>query len=410
MSPINALLFMSNKPGITIKALIFWLVIGLVIGWSLNAVFDNSSTNNETNIANPENVDMDLFWDVWELIQEDYIDIGEIAEEDQVYGAISGLVDSLEDPYSIFMDPEETEEFHVSLDGELEGIGAELTVRDGKLVIVSPLKDTPAEEAGILPGDHIYLVDGEPTSEMTIWDAIMKIRGEPNTEVVLTIIRDGIDDPFEVPIIRQTIHVPSVELSFEETEDGDNIAHLALYQFADDTYSEFSAAVREILLQEVDGMILDMRLNGGGYLDVSVEVLSEFFEDEVKAVVVKRRSGDNDIIYTEGKGQLTEVPIVVLIDEGSASASEIVAGAMQDYDRAIVMGEQSFGKGSVQELSNLSGGSSMRLTIAKWYTPDDRSIDDVGITPDTEIEMETTAMDTEDDIQFQAAFDYLDNL
>ena len=401
---------MTKKPKIALQALIFWLLIGLLAGWFLSSAFHNDPTDQEVSTLNPADVDMDLFWDVWEVVEEDYIDFEEISEEEQVYGAISGMINSLEDAYSVFMDPEETEEFHVGLDGELEGIGAELTIRDGRLTIVSPLKNTPAEEAGVLPGDHIYLVDGEPTSEMTIWEAIMNIRGEPGTEVVLTMIREGVDEPFEIPITRAKIDVPSVELTYEESADGDNIAHLAIYQFGDDTDKEFSTAVRQILLQEIDGIILDMRLNGGGYLDVSIEVLSEFFEDEVKGVIVKYRNGLNTIMYTEGDGQLTEVPLVVLIDEGSASASEIVAGALQDFDRAIVMGEQSFGKGSVQELTNLSGGSSLRLTIAKWYTPDDRSIDEVGITPDVEIEMEFADLDTENDIQYQAAFDYLDNL
>jgi carboxyl-terminal processing protease len=401
---------MDKKPKIALQALIFWLVVGLLTGWYLSSVFHKDSTDEEARIINPADVDMDLFWDVWEVVQNDYIDAAEVDEEVQIYGAISGMINALGDAYSVFMDPEETEEFHVGLDGELEGIGAELTVRDGKLTIVSPLKNTPAEEAGVMPGDHIYLVDGEPTSEMTIWDAIMNIRGEPGTEVVLTMIRENVEEPFEIAIVREKIIVPSVEITFEETQDGDTIAHLAIYQFGEDTYSEFAVAVREILLEEADGIILDMRLNGGGYLDVSIEVLSEFFEDEVQAVIVKYRNGLNTIMYTEGNGQLSEIPTVVLIDEGSASASEIVAGALQDYDRAVLMGEQSFGKGSVQELTNLSGGSSLRLTIAKWYTPEDRSINEVGITPDVEIEMEFDALDTEDDIQYNTAFDYLDAL
>lgn len=401
---------MSSKPRVNIKALIFWLVIGFAIGWFGSNLVQDKIPSDGSDSSLSADLDMELFWDVWGTVENDYYDLAEIDEETQVYGAISGLVEALDDPYSVFMDPEDTEEFQIGLNGELEGIGAELTIRDGKLVIVSPIKDSPAEEAGILPGDQIYLVDGEPTSEMTIWEAIMNIRGEPGTEVILTIIREGVDEAFEVPITRDQIHIDSVELTFDETEDGDNIAHLAIYQFGEDTYTEFQEAMREILLSETDGIVLDLRLNGGGYLDVSIQILSEFFDEEVTAVIVKRRNGDNDVMYTSGSGQLADYPVVVLIDEGSASASEIVAGALQDYERAEVMGEQSFGKGSVQELTNLSGGASLRLTIAKWFTPNDRTIDEVGITPDVEIEMEFDAVDTEDDIQYESAVEYLDDI
>lgn len=401
---------MPQENRINLKGVVVCLVIGILIGNQLNPFFTSSANDESTTSGiSQDQVDMSLFWDVWSLVQSDYIDADIIDQDNEVYGATKGLVDSLEDPYSVFMDPEETEQFRTSLDGELEGIGAELTVRDGQLIIVSPIKGSPAEEKGILPGDYIYEVDGELTGDMTIWDAIMKIRGEPGTDVVLTIIRDGIEEPFDLTITRQTIYIPSIELTFDE-DGGKKIAHLALYQFANDSYKEFQEAVREMLLENPDGMVLDLRLNGGGYLDVSVDILSEFFEDEEKAVIVKKRNQDNEIMYTSGGGQLKDIPLVVLIDEGSASASEIVAGALKDHKRAVIMGEQSFGKGSVQELTNLSGGASIRLTIAKWYTPNDISINETGITPDVVIEMETEAMDTENDVQLQAAEDYLTNL
>ncbi len=379
-------------------------------GWQLNDAFSTEISTTEPEAqeeaASAEALNLDLFWDVYGEVESDYFDLAELTSEDQIYGAIRGLVESMEDPYSVFMTPEETTEFNQSLNGELEGIGAELTVKDGKLVIVSPLKDSPAEEAGLLPGDHVYAVNGEPTSEMTLFEAIMTIRGERGTQVTLTILRDGLETAMEIVITRDKIFVPSIELTYEESA-GKTLAHLAVYQFADDTYNEFKTAVRDVLLKNPDGLILDMRLNGGGYLDVSVQMLSEFFEDEVKAVIVKRRSEENDVTYTKGAGQLPDIPMVVLIDEGSASAAEIVAGALKDHGRAVVMGEQSFGKGSVQELTSLKDGSSLRLTIAKWFTPNDTSIDEVGIAPDIVVPMETSALDTEEDTQLKAAVDYL---
>ncbi|MBU0981802.1 S41 family peptidase [Patescibacteria group bacterium] len=399
------------KPGITLRALFFWLIIGGLIGWQLNTAFTENTKITTLNFDNPssEDLDLDLFWDVWDAVKTSYVDIDEIQSNEEVYGAISGLVDALEDPYSSFMTPEETQTFHENLDNELEGVGMELSVRKGMLVVISPLKDTPAERAGIMPGDFIYMVDDKLTGEMTLFDAIMAIRGEAGTEVKLTVIREGEEDPLELKVIREKINVPSVTTSFQE-ENGKNIAIVALSQFGDTTTNEFMEALRQITLENADSMVLDLRLNGGGYLDVSVDLLSEFFTDKEKVVIVKRRNTENEFLYTKGNGRLTDIPLVVLIDEGSASASEIVAGAIQDYERGVIIGETSFGKGSVQELATLKDGSSLRLTVAKWYTPLDRGIDEIGITPDIQVDMEYKDIDTEDDIQLQSALDYLSNL
>lgn len=385
---------------------IAFLLIGGVLGWQGNLMYQNDQTSCITETGQ-EDLNMDLFWNVFDTIQKDYFDGGDLNKEEQVYGAITGLVDSLDDPYSVFMDPKETEDFNSSLNGELEGIGAELTVKDGKLIVVSPLKNSPAEQKGILPGDHIYLIDGNPTSEMTTFDAVMAIRGTAGTTVSLTILREGQDEPIELTIERAEIRVDSVNLTYIE-KDGENYAHLAVYQFGDDTMSEFTKAMQDVELKNPDGLILDLRMNGGGYLNVSIEMLSEFFEDQLTAVIVKHKNNVNETMQTAGGGQLTDINMVVLIDEGSASASEIVAGALQDYGRAKIIGEQSFGKGSVQELDNLSDGSSLRLTIAKWFTPLDRTIDEVGITPDVVIENDTT--ENQEDIQLNSAVDYLSSL
>lgn len=401
---------MNSTPG-KIRNIFIWTLLGALVGWQLNTAFlhDSSADSGESITTNSEQVDMDLFWYVWSLIEDDYIDIEEVDSNEEVYGAITGLVEALDDPFSYFMTPDETQQFASSLNGDLEGIGAELTERDGKLIVVSPLKDSPAANAGLLPGDHIIFVDEESTAEMTLWDAIMMIRGEEGTDVTLTVLRESTPDPVAITITRASIHIPSVEVSYDEV-NGQTVATLAMYQFGDDTYKEFKEALRDMELNSADAMILDMRMNGGGFLDVSVEIVGEFFEDEVKSVIVKRRNNQNDMLYTSGGGSIPDMPVVVLIDEGSASATEIVAGALQDFDRALLMGEQSFGKGTVQELTQLADGSSLRLSVAKWYTPNDRSINDVGITPDVIIEMEPTEIDGENDIQHDAALEYLGSL
>lgn len=405
---------MRNQGSIT-RALAF-LLIGAVVGWQANALEGTSagnaqSSDNGSQEGSSGDLDLGLFWDVNALVHTSYVDDTKLSNTDQLYGAISGLVESLDDPYSVFMSPEETESFNSSLNGELEGIGAELTEdENGNLMILSPLKDSPAQAAGLLPGDYIYMVDDQPTSEMDMWDAIMAIRGEEGTTVHLTLVREGVDEPIEVDIVRQEIRVPSVELTAVE-KDGKSIAHLAISQFGDDTYNEFEEAVRQIILDDPDGLIIDLRMNGGGYLKAAVQIASEFFSEEKTAVIIKYRDRDNEVTKTSGDGQLTDIPMVVLIDESSASASEILAGALQDYGRAHIMGEQSFGKGSVQELDELSDGSTLRLTVAKWFTPLDHSIDHVGITPDTVIENEgVVPSDPAADVQLQAAADYLAGL
>jgi carboxyl-terminal processing protease len=429
-----------RQPKITFGALVFWLLIGTIIGWQSNTIFaspdelaaadeitqeqeesitQEDSENSQEISQDPENeIEMDQFWEIWGLISDDYFEIDEVEDQDRIYGAISGMMSSLGDPYSAFMDPKITEEFHIHLSGELEGIGAELIAREGLLTVVSPIKSSPAERAGLLPGDYIYLVEGEPTSEMTLWEAIMLIRGEKGTDVTLTLVRAGIEEPFEVTITRDEIEVPSIELEiFEEGEF--TLAHMRMYQFGDDTHNEFKEAIQQMSLQGVDGLILDLRFNGGGFLDESVDILGEFFEEEVKAVVTKRRGDSDDIMFTPGRGNIADLPAVVLINEGSASASEIVAGALQDYARATIIGTQSFGKGSVQELTSLSDGSSIRLTVAKWFTPELRGIDEIGITPDLVVEMslesaaqalnasDLSTEEVPEDIQLKAAIESL---
>lgn len=315
-------------------------------------------------------------------------------------------MDALDDPYTVFMTPDESEQFAASLDGTLEGIGAELTVEDSGLTIVSPLRDSPAEKAGLLPGDIIYKVDGELTNEMTLFEAIMNIRGEQGTMVTLTILRESAGDPFDVSIVRDSIDLESVS---SEMLDGE-IKYISVNQFSDNTIEEFNREISELILDEPKGLIIDLRYNGGGYLDIAVDMLSFVLPSESEAVMLKERGSEDDKLYTNGNAKLLNVPLVVLVNEGSASASEIVAGAIQDHERGVIMGTQTFGKGTVQEVESFSDGSSIRITIAKWFTPNGRSINKQGLTPDIIVELTEDDHENAYDRQLEEAVKYLTEL
>lgn len=353
-----------------------------------------------------EDVDMDLFWTVWSELKDKYIYIDDLENEGMVYGAIKGMVEALDDPYTVFMTPQEYKEFTASLDGTLQGIGAELTVKDKNLVIVSPLRKSPAEKAGLLTGDIIYKIDNQETNKMTLIDAVMKIRGEKGTTVTLTIIREGIEEPFDVSIVRDSIDIESVT-----TEKLDNnIVYLSVNQFNDKTNEEFGKAISELILDEPKGFIIDLRFNGGGYLEIAIDLLSYLLPKDTKAVTITERNKEQEPMYTDGSPKLLNIPVIVIVNESSASASEIVAGSLQDHKRAVILGVKTFGKGSVQEVENFSDGSSIRMTIAKWSTPNGRDIDHIGLIPDIIVEITDEDIKNEYDSQKEAAIEYLENL
>ncbi len=387
---------------------IIFAAIFFAFGWqaSDNGWLTFNDPIDEDQLVLADSVDLSLFWLIWDEVANKYVNEEMVDENAMVYGAIGGMMDALDDPYTVFMNPDESEQFAASLDGTLEGIGAELTVEDDGLTIVSPLRDSPAEKAGLLPGDIIYKVDGNLTNEMTLFDAIMNIRGEKETLVTLTIIRDGVGDPFDVSIVRDSIDLESVS---SEVLDGD-IKYISVNQFSDDTIEEFNREISELILDEPEGLIIDLRYNGGGYLDIAVDMLSFVLPSESEAVMLKERSSEDDVLYTNGNAKLLNVPLVVLVNEGSASASEIVAGAIQDHERGVVMGTQTFGKGTVQEVESFSDGSSIRITIAKWFTPDGRSINKQGITPDIIVELTDADLENAYDRQLEEAARYLREL
>lgn len=351
-----------------------------------------------------EDVSFDLYWQVWDILLQEHVNGDDISEKELFYGSLKGMVDSLNDPYSVFMDPILTMEFAEDLSGTFEGIGAEIGIRDGILTIVAPLDDTPAYNAGLMSGDKVYLIDDESTIGITIDEAVKKIRGEKGTDVTLTIFRKGEDETREIVITRGVIFIESVKTSVTE----DNIFIARITNFNDDTEEAFNKAVLEIQRVKPKGIILDLRNNPGGYLNTAIEMASEWVEDGV--VVIEQIDEDNEFEYlARGSARLKDYKTVVLLNQGSASASEIVAGILKDYKKATLVGEQSFGKGSVQNLKNLFEGSSVKLTIAKWLTPSRQSINDEGITPDEIVELTAEDFEADRDPQMDKAIEIINN-
>ena len=326
-----------------------------------------------------EEIDTSLYWKVWAIIQDRYVK-KPVLDEDLFYGSLEGLVQSLGDPYSVFLRPKTAERFTTDLSGKFFGIGAEISIRDSRLVVVAPLPDTPAENAGLQAGDHIVNIDGTETRNMSIEDAVDLIRGPLDTVVMLGIYRDGFEDVTDFPITRGEIVLKSVDWDIE----GD-VINIKVSQFGGDTMKLFSNAIREGHAAGVKGVILDLRNNPGGFLTTAVQMASEWIPQG--PVVIERFSdGAIENYMREGKLRLHGMPTVVLVNRGSASGSEIVAGALQDHEAATLIGEKTFGKGSVQDLEQLPGGSAVKITIAEWFTPNNRVINGEGIEPDIAIE------------------------
>lgn len=366
---------MKKNKGILTAFLVFCIFAGgYIFGYS-RSLPSGGIIPNLINKTNNKNVDFGLFWKTWDLLEKKYD--GEIDYQKMLYGAISGMSSSLGDPYTVFMTPEQSKLFESELDGTIIGIGTEIAIKKDRLTVVAPIEGSPAEKAGLKPGDLINKIDDTSTEGMSVDTAVSKIRGQENTEVKLLIERDGKEK--EYIIKRAKIAIKSVTHEIKN-----NILIINLSRFDKDTAELVRDAAIEGTEKDVKGVVLDLRNNPGGYLDVSIDVASEFID---KGVIVSEKNvkkGDKKEYKASGKGLLTDknkYPLVVLVNEGSASASEIVAGAIQDYDRGKLVGEKTFGKGSVQEIEDLSGGSVLKITIAHWYTPNDKNISKEGLTP-----------------------------
>ena len=331
-----------------------------------------------------QNLDFSLFWQVFDTLPEKYLDKSAIDSQKLLYGAISGMVRSLGDPYTVFLDPEQNEEIRQDLAGSYEGVGIQLGFNKNKrLAVIAPLDGTPAQKEGILPNDLILQIDERDTFDLTLPEAVDLIRGPAGTKVKLVLLREGEDKSFEKEIERTKIDVKTVNVQFKDTQSG-QVAVIRVSRFGENTNDEWDRAVEEVLTSGAKGVIVDMRNNPGGLLDSAVHLASEF----MRGTVVKEEfsDGSSESLGIDHAGKLLKIPLVVLVNGGSASAAEIFAGAIQDAKRAEVVGEKTFGKGTVQEPIELSGETALHVTIARWLTPKGNSIHDEGITPDVIIE------------------------
>ena len=341
------------------------------------------------------------------IIDAKYADRDDINKDDLFYGAMSGMLKALNDPYSVFLEPQDTKIFQEDVGGIFEGIGAEIGIRDETLTVISPLKDNPAEKAGVKAGDKILYVDGEDTAGISLDKAVQIIRGKKGSTVVLTISREDLEDNLEISVVRDTIKIPNIEWN----KEGDDIAYIAFSHFTETAAADFENVAHEILQSDSKRIILDLRNNPGGFLEIAVDIAGWFMEPEEIVLIEERRRESNTKSYkTSGSAALSDFPLVVLINEGSASAAEILAGALRDNRGISLIGGTTFGKGSVQELVNLSDGSSIKITIAKWLTPNGTSIEDNGLAPDIVVEMTQEIFDTDGDVQLQRAIEVVNAL
>ena len=347
-----------------------------------------------------KDVKFDLYWDVWNLVKERYIE-QPVVDTNLFYGSLAGIVASLGDPYSVFLDPETSKKFSEELGGTFEGIGAEIGIKNNRLTIIAPLSGSPAEKAGLKAGDKIFAIDGVDTTGIALDYAVNLIRGPKGTEVTLTISRNGADELQDIKLMRNVIAIKSVELTMK-----DNIAYLKLSYFNEDTAADFDQAVKEILIKNPKGIILDMRNNPGGFLDTAIGVASEWIKDQTIVTEEFGNKEKNDYPAT-GRARLKDYKTVVIVNGGSASGSEIVAGALQDYKKATLIGEKTFGKGSVQELEELKDGSAIKITVAHWLTPNGRSINEQGISPDIEVKLTKEDYNADHDPQMDKALELL---
>ncbi len=390
---------------LTVLLIALFFVFGVYIGDRNRPEIDKvvGISNKETQVATQ--ADFSPFWKVWNTMNDKSPNISKISDQDKVYGAISGLVGSLNDPYSVFFAPDEAKAFQDEIAGNFTGIGMEVGMKDKVLTVIAPLKDTPAYRANIKPGDKILKIDSTVTSNLSIDEAIKLIRGEKGTTVTLTIFRDGEKNPREIKIVRDTINVPTLDT--EKRPDG--IFVIKLYSFSANSADLFRNAMKEFVDSGDSKLLLDLRGNPGGYLDAAVDMASWFLPNG-KTVVTEDygTKKDPEIFRSKGYNIFTDkLKFVILIDGGSASASEILAGAMQDNGIAKLVGSQSFGKGSVQELVNVTPNTLLKITVAKWLTPNGTSISEKGLTPDYPVEITQKDSDAKIDPQLNKAVELL---
>lgn len=368
---------------------LFLIVVSFSLGMTVGKNNNGFSASAATQDNSVLNADLSILWETIELIKERYFDAKNIKDQDLLYGAIEGVVKSLDDPYSDFFNPSDAKKFYEDLNGSFGGIGAEIGMKEKEIVIIAPLKNNPAETAGLQAGDKIIKIDDKVTTNMSVEDSVKIIRGEPGTEVRLMIFREGWKETKEFKITRKIVVVPT--LDWEMKPDG--IAYFRLYNFNANVPSLFFDSALKSLVSGTKGIVLDLRNNPGGFLDVATNLSGWFLPRGEIAVKERFYSSEEKNFYANGNQSLVNIPVVVLVNEGSASASEILAGALRDQRGAKLVGEKTYGKGTVQEVDTLKDGSSIKISIAEWLTPNGHSINKKGLTPDVEVKI------TEDDIK-----------
>jgi len=388
------------------KLSLSFLLILPFVAYFLGFVQGSDQFNSHASLPTPavlEERDLSLLWQVWDTVAAKYVDGESLTDEQLMYGAVKGVVHSIGDPFSEFLDPDESKAFLDDLNGTLTGIGAEVGIRNDVLTVISPLRGSPAEKAGLLPGDHIFKINGVISADFSVFEAVQHIRGEAGSTVVLTVLRSNELQPHEIAIVRDFITIESVTVA--QRDDG--IAVITVAAFADDTATEFAKALQELALTDPTGVVIDLRFNGGGYLDAAVNMTSKVLASG-DVVMIRERGLPDQVLSVSGTPILPQTPLVVLINAGSASASEILAGALQDAGRAQIVGEKSFGKGTVQELINsFADGSTLRITVAKWFTPGGRNVTQDGIEPDVVVPMTADDYEAERDPQLEKAIEIL---
>ncbi len=356
------------------------IVVAIVV-FSLGAACMLAGRWAATVSAESDYEDLRVFTEVITQIKKNYVE--EVKIKDLIRNAVRGMVSSL-DPHSSYMTPEAYKEIKVETKGEFGGLGIQIAIKDSILTVISPIEDTPAHKAGILAGDRILKIDQASTKEMSLQDAVSKMRGQKGTKIVLTIIREGWKETKDFTLVRDIIKVKSVKFKMLPNK----IGYVKVTQFQEGTGSELQEALAKLKKDGMASIILDLRNDPGGLLNSAVEVSEQFLPANKLVVYIKNRKNEKLEYFTENKEPYLDTPMVVLVNQGSASASEIVAGALKDWNRAVVVGVQTFGKGSVQSLLPLSDGSGLRLTTAKYYTPNGTSIQGVGITPDIVVKLQ----------------------
>ncbi|HMO78574.1 MAG TPA: S41 family peptidase [Candidatus Paceibacterota bacterium] len=387
------------------------IIVALIVFFSgffagnFNQVQNANISNNSVNASTE--ADLSEFWRVWRILNEKYKSSNEnnVSDKDKIYGAIKGMVDSLGDPYTHFLTPEEKKNFETSIQGEFFGVGMEISSKEKMIVVVSPLKNTPAEKAGILADDVIVSIDGVPTLSMGVDDAVSRIRGPAGTKVKLNVYRKSTEQNFDVEIVREKINIPTLE-----TKVVDDVFVISLYNFSANSTSQFRNALREFTSSRKNKLILDLRGNPGGFLEASVDIASWFLP--AGKVVVKEDFGSSEKVF-RSKGynifSNRDLKMVVLVNKGSASASEILAGALSEYGIAKIVGTNTFGKGSVQELIQISKDTSLKVTVAQWLTPNGVSISEGGLKPDLVVDTAPDGVELMD-YQFQKAIELLNTI